>query len=439
MAKIKPENVIESMSKHMLVDVVPIIADLEKSFGNNLVDAVNGKSYLDCFSYIASNPIGHNHPGLSDKAFQEKLLKASLVKPSNSDFYCVELAEFVDAFATIAKPDEFKYLFFIDGGALAVENALKTAFDWKVRKNLERGDKSELGSKIIHFKQAFHGRSGYTLSLTNTADPRKIKFFPKFDWPRITNPKVHFPLEDSLDEVIKLEKQAESEIMQALKDNKDDIAAIIIEPIQGEGGDNHFRPEFHKLLRKIADENELLLIYDEVQSGLGLTGKMWAYQHYGIVPDIVCFGKKTQVCGIMVGERVDEVENNVFKEASRINSTWGGGLSDMVRSQKNLEIIRDEKLVENAASVGEYLLERLQNLDAVKSGKVDNPRGKGLLCALDAKDAEHRDKIFVNCFKSGLLILKCGIKTLRLRPSLTFTKQNVDKFIDVLEESIKIS
>ena len=436
MAKIQPSKVIESISKHMLVDVVPIIADLEKSFANELIDAVNGKSYLDCFSYIASNPIGHNHPGLNDDSFKEKLLRASMVKPSNSDFYSVELAEFVDAFATIAKPDEFKYLFFVEGGALAVENALKTAFDWKVRKNLSKGSKAEVGSKIIHFKQAFHGRSGYTLSLTNTADPKKIKYFPKFEWPRVTNPKVHFPLEESLEEVIKLEKQAEREIMEVISSQGGDIAAIIIEPIQGEGGDNHFRPEFHQLLRKITTENELLLIYDEVQSGLGLTGKMWAHQHYGITPDIVCFGKKTQVCGIMVTDRVDEVENNVFKEASRINSTWGGGLSDMVRAQKYLEIIRDENLVDNAAKVGSYLLERLQNLDALKSGKVSNPRGKGLMCAIDAKNPEHRDEIFLNCFNSGLLLLKCGTKTLRLRPSLTFTNDNVDKFIDILEGSI---
>lgn len=436
MSKIPANKVVETIGKYMLVDIIPVIADLDKSHGNIIVDANSGKEYLDCFSYIASNPIGHNHPALSEPEFEKKLLRASKSKPSNSDFYSLEMAEFVDTFASIAKPNEFKHLFFVEGGAMAVENALKAAFDWKVRKNNKKGIKENLGSKIIHFQQAFHGRSGYTLSLTNTADPRKIKLYPKFDWPRIVNPKIHFPLDTtSLEQVINLEKQAIEQILAVLEQDGDDIAAIIIEPIQGEGGDNHFRTEFHQALRKIASENEVLLIYDEVQSGLGLTGKMWAYQNYSIVPDIVCFGKKTQVCGIMVSDRIDEVENNVFKEVSRINSTWGGGLTDMVRCQKYLEVIHEENLVDNARDVGNYFLEQLENSKAVREGILDNPRGKGLMCAVDAKDSESRDKIFLEIFKQGVIILKCGMKSLRFRPSLNFTKTEIDKVIRAIENA----
>lgn len=436
MTKIPPNKVVESISQHMLVDIIPVIADLDRSHGSIIVDAVTGKEYLDCFSYIASNPIGHNHPAFSEPEFEKKLLRAAKSKPSNSDFYSPEMADFVATFAQIAKPSEFKYLFFVEGGAMAVENALKTAFDWKIRKNHAKGIKENLGNKIIHFHQAFHGRSGYTLSLTNTADPRKTKLFPKFSWPRITNPKIHFPLDQSsLANVIALEKQAENEILSVLEQERDDIAAIIIEPIQGEGGDNHFRPEFHQLLRKIASQNDVMLIYDEVQSGLGLTGEMWAYQNYGIVPDIVCFGKKTQVCGIMVTERVDQAENNVFKEVSRINSTWGGGLADMVRCEKYLEVIEAENLIDNAKIVGNYFLEKLQTTKAVADGVLDNPRGQGLMCAIDAKDSDHRDKIFLEFFNSGIIILKCGTKSLRFRPSLNFSKDQVDRVIAVLESS----
>ena len=132
-----------------------------------------------------------------------------------------------------------------------------------------------------------------------------------------------------------------------MNENPDDIAALIIEPIQGEGGDNHFRKEFFHTLRRLCDEYDMMFILDEVQTGVGLTGKMWAYQHFDFEPDILAFGKKTQVCGIMVSNRVDEVKDNVFKVSSRLNSTWGGNLVDMVRCQKYLEVIKEENLVKN--------------------------------------------------------------------------------------------
>ncbi|WP_257094458.1 aminotransferase class III-fold pyridoxal phosphate-dependent enzyme [Sphingobacterium sp. E70] len=205
-----------------------------------------------------------------------------------------------------------------------MENALKAAFDWKTRLNFAQGIQKEAG-QVIHFKQAFHGRSGYTLSLTNTQDPRKYMYFPKFNWPRIVNPKLTYPLTpENISQTISVEEKAIAEINQAIHDNPNDIACIIIEPIQGEGGDNHFRKEFFQQLRQICDKNEILLIFDEVQTGLGITGKMWAYQHYDIIPDVLAFGKKAQVCGILASkEKFDQVEHHVFKESSRINSTFG--------------------------------------------------------------------------------------------------------------------
>ena len=229
-------------------------------------------------------------------------------------------------------------------------NALKTAFDWKVRKNLAAG-KGERGSQIIHFRQAFHGRSGYTLSLTNT-EPMKVAYFPKFDWPRIENPYIRFPEAEHLAETEAAEARAIAAIEAAVAANPDDIAGLIIEPIQGEGGDLHFRGEFLRELRRLADEHEFLLIFDEVQTGVGMTGRMWCHQHFGVEPDVLVFGKKTQVCGILASRRMDEVEDNVFRLPSRINSTFGGNLVDMVRFGRYLEIIEEEDLVGNAARVG---------------------------------------------------------------------------------------
>lgn len=436
---ITPENATERIGEVMLPDVYPLIVDLERSQGNRLFDSKGCRFFLDCFSFIASNPIGHNHPKLFEPEFERTLLRAARTKPSCSDFHTVEMAQFVEAFRRVAMRDPFCYLFFVEGGAVAIENAMKTAFDWKVRKNQARGiTDREVGTKILHFEQAFHGRCGYTLTVTNTADPKKTKYFPKFNWPRVHNPKCSFPMTgDVVKQVMDAEAKAVAAIEKAFVDNLHDIAAIIIEPIQAEGGDNHFRPEFHHSLRRLADQHEAMLIYDEVQSGVGITGKMWAYEHYGITPDIVVFGKKMQVCGMMVGPRVKEVENHVFIEPSRINSTWGGSLVDMVRATKYLQIIEEEKLVENAAKVGDYLLKELEKLSTRYPELMRNARGKGLMCAIDLETPELRDQMLDEIFERGALILKCGETSLRFRPSLNFTKGEVDELIGIVEGSLR--
>jgi L-lysine 6-transaminase len=439
MAKIKPGNVIDVLSKNLLVDGYDIIVDLEKSQDSYLFDARNGKKYLDFFTFFATLPVGYNHPKMQSVEFEEKMLRAAINKPSNSDFYTVEMAEFVDTLARIAVPRFLPHLFFISGGTLAVENALKTAFDWKIRLNFKKGFNKELGTKIIHFQQAFHGRSGYTLSLTNTADPRKTQYFPKFAWPRVLNPKITFPLnEENLQKVKQAEHTSLEQIKNTIKDNPNDIAAIILEPIQGEGGDNHFRTEFFFQLRTIADENEILLIFDEVQTGLGVTGKMWAYQNYEIEPDIIAFGKKMQVCGIMAGKKIDSVENNVFVESSRINSTWGANLVDMVRCQRYLEIIEEESLVENAAQVGKYFQDQLLNIQQEKGDIVSNVRGKGLFIAFDLPTEENRDQFMSEAQNQGMLVLKCGDRSIRFRPSLNVTAGVVDEAISVVKKCLEI-
>jgi L-lysine 6-transaminase len=433
--KINPEAVFDTLRKYMLVDGLDLVIDLDKSKGSYLYDSRKKKKYLDLFTYVASNPIGMNHPKMLDPEFVNFIGHIALNKPSNSDVYSTQIAEFVDTFFSIAVPSYFKYSFFVEGGALGVENAIKTAFDWKVKKNFRKGYKTEKGHQVIHFKQAFHGRTGYTLSLTNT-DPVKTDLYPKFNWPRIINPVMKFPLnENNLDEVIKLEKQAVNEIKTALANNKDDIACLITEPIQGEGGDNHFRKEFFEQLRILCDENEMLFIIDEVQTGIAMTGKWWAHQHY-VEPDIIAFGKKMQVCGMLSNERIDDIEDNVFHKSSRLNSTWGGNLVDMIRSKKYLEIIEEENLVENARVNGEYLLSRIHGLEEQYPKLISNGRGKGLFCAMDLPDATMRNRVRDKAFEYGVVILGCGEKTIRFRPPLNITKDQINEGIDILEKSI---
>jgi len=432
---VKPSNVLDTIRKYMLVDGFPIVVDLENSSGTRLKDKADGKEYLDFFQFFASMPLGFNHPRLFDDEFKETLMTAAANKPSNSDFYAQQMANFVEAMGRYAIPDEMSNMFLIEGGALAVENALKSAFDWKVQKNFKKGHKKELGSQIIHFREAFHGRSGYTMSLTNT-DPVKVTYFPKFDWPRVSNPKITFPLEDHLDEVIASEEKAKREIKDAIAKHGDDIAGLIIEPIQGEGGDNHFRPEFMQFLREITLENDIIFIVDEIQTGVGVTGKFWAYQHTGVTPDVISFGKKLQVCGILSTERINEIDS-VFKVPSRINSTWGGNLTDMVRATRYLQIIDEENLVENARVVGGYLLNKLEEIRGRYDGFVTNARGKGLFGAFDLPDGDTRNNLIGKAKENGMLIVGCGERSVRFRPPLNLTKAEVDEGIDIVERSIK--
>ncbi|MCJ7716890.1 MAG: aminotransferase class III-fold pyridoxal phosphate-dependent enzyme, partial [Anaerolineales bacterium] len=231
----KPSEVHKIISQNMIADGKSIVFDMERSHDTYFVDEISGREYIDFFTFFASNAVGYNHPKLKDPSFLEKLTLSAIHKPANSDIYTTLMAEFVDKFSQVVMPDAMPHLFLVSGGTLAVENALKTAFDWKVRKNLDQINKSAeseiglfhgLGSKIIHFKQAFHGRSGYTLSLTNTSDPRKHMYFPKFDWPRIINPKLSFPTTDQiLAKVKKIEEIAVTQIEMAVNQYQDDIAA----------------------------------------------------------------------------------------------------------------------------------------------------------------------------------------------------------------------
>jgi len=434
---VSPKDVFTTLERSILVDGFHVVVDLEKSHGSVLVDARDGKEYLDFYTYFATLPVGHNHPRLLDPQFQKKLLRASIANPANSDVYTVEFAEFVEIFRDTAQRDYLPHAFFIAGGGLGVENALKAAFDWKIRRNQARGVKGEVGTQVIHFNNAFHGRTGYTLSLTNTADPRKTALFPKFDWPRITNPRCLYPLEgENLRQVEDAEALAVKQIREVCERDGDDIAALIIEPIQGEGGDNHFRTEFFQELRRLADTFEFILIFDEVQSGVGLTGKFWAFEHFGVKPDAIAFGKKMQVCGFLGGPRFDQVEHNVFVESSRLNSTWGGNLADMVRAQRYLEIIEEEDLVENARKRGETLVKGLKDLEQKHAG-VTQARGRGLMAAFDVPTAELRAKTLETAREMGVLALASGTQSIRFRPALTISDEDIHRGLDILDRAIK--
>jgi len=421
---IQPGTVHDTLRRHQLVDGYPLVMDLERSHGSYIHDAVSGEDFLDFFTCFASWPIGFDHPATRDAAYREEILIAGLNKPANSDLYTTHMASFVDAFGTHVTPPEFPHHFWVSGGALAVENALKVAFDWKARK--VGVDSCEDGNSlvILHFRQAFHGRSGYTMSLTNT-DPNKVALFPKFEWPRVHNPAIEFGANgEVVNDIEASEARACKEIEGAFECYKGRIAGIIIEPLQGEGGDNHFRPEFLQKLRQYADEHEALLIYDEVQTGFYGSGTPWLWQQKGAAPDVVAFGKKTQVCGVYAGKRVDEVADNVFVKSSRINSTWGGNLVDMVRCRKFIEIVTSEGLAENARERGDEMVAGLRALQAER-GVISNVRGAGTLIAFTMENPGVRDD-FVSALRGKhLLALPTGTHSVRFRMPLVVTAEDV--------------
>ena len=415
---IPTSNVLQTIGQHVLLDGFKVVVDLEKSRGSYLYDAASNRRLIDLYGFFGSMPVGFNHPYFANVAVQRDLLRAAKVKVANSDVYSEGYAEFVETFARIVGLRPLERYLFIEGGALAVENCLKAAMDWKVRKN----------------RAAFHGRTGYTMSLTNT-DPRKTDLFAKFDWLRVSCPHINFALPESEQErdVIDREKKSEGEIRKLIDERKIDICAIIIEPIQGEGGDNHFRGEWLQTLRRICDENDILLIFDEVQCGMGATGRNWCCEHFNVVPDLLAFGKKAQVCGVMAGPRLDEVKDNAFRLSSRLNSTWGGNFTDMVRSTHYLRIIEEEHLVENAGKVGAHFLDQLRELQR-EEPTISAARGRGLFLAFDLPDPKTREAFWKGLFDLGVLTLRSGENSIRFRPALDITAEVIDEAMDLMRQ-----
>ncbi|WP_242579296.1 L-lysine 6-transaminase [Amycolatopsis sp. 195334CR] len=431
-------DVHQALARHVLADGYDLVLDLSASSGSWLVDAVTGTRYLDLFSFFASAPLGINPSCIvDDHAFVAELAAAAVNKPSNPDFYTVPYARFVTTFARVLGDPLLPHLFFVDGGALAVENALKAAFDWKAQKlGLDEHAVNRL--QVLHLERSFHGRSGYTMSLTNT-DPAKTARYPKFDWPRIPAPALAHPLAEHTEANRRAEREALAAAEAAFRAADGMIACFLAEPIQGEGGDNHFSAEFLQSMQELCHRHDALFVLDEVQSGCGLTGTAWAYQQLGLRPDLVAFGKKTQVCGVMGGGRIGEVPGNVFAVSSRISSTWGGNLADMVRATRVLETIERTQLLDAVVQRGKYLRDGLEAL-AGQHAEITNARGRGLMCAVDLPDADARDLVLRRMYTEHQVIaLPCGTRSLRFRPPLTITESEIDLGLEALASSVALA
>ncbi len=436
--EVEAREVLDSLSRHILVDGYHVVMDLARSRGSYLYDSRSERYILDFFTSFATCPIGYNHPKLRTIEFRERLADVATNKPANSDIYTQTYANFVETFARIAIPESHsRHLFFVEGGSA------------------RRRERAEDGVRLEGAEELREGHPGGE----GAPDPPFPARLPR---PHRLHALAHQHGRSAKDPVLSEVRLAPDQLPEAFVPGhrcRPGASLRAREPGRrrdrgrpagtqgrhrrahhradsGRGGDNHFRPEFFQKLRELADEHEFLLICDEVQTGVGMTGTMWGWQNMGIVPDIFAFGKKTQVCGIAVNPRVDDVDS-VFKVSSRINSTWGGNLVDMLRATRYFEIIAAENLVENARQVGEHLLLKLRALAEEMPETVSNVRGRGLFIALDLPDGESRGKALSACIDNGLMALASGSAAIRMRPPLTLSIAEADEAVEKLGRSLK--
>jgi L-lysine 6-transaminase len=428
-------DAVSALREHVTGDLLDIVVDLDASHGCRLRDLRDGTEYLDMTMFFSSAPLGHNHPALCDAEFESALVRAGRTKPSNPDFATVEQARFAQTFRRLAGEPELPLLFFVEGGTLAVENALKIAFDWKTKHNANARIAVQ-GGKVLHLEHAFHGRSGYTLSLTNT-EPAKIRDYPKFDWPRIPSPSVPPGPAWNTPQLLPVEQAALEAARAAIHRYGAEIACFLYEPIQGEGGDRHLRPEFLRAMQDLCLQHDILTVADEVQTGGGLTGRPWAHQVLGLKPDLVAFGKRVQVCGVMGGRRVLDIPDNAFREASRLGSTWGGSLVDMVRGTRILEVIESEHLLDHVRRTGDLLVSKLGALAAEFPDQLLDARGRGLMCAITFREPACRDQVIeLARERHRTLFLPCGPDSLRWRPPLTVQPEDLAEAVAGLRQAL---
>ncbi|KAI1661907.1 4-aminobutyrate aminotransferase [Daldinia decipiens] len=423
-----------------------MLADYTKSVGNYIVDP-DGNALLDVYAQIASIPVGYNNPGLRKAAESPEMVTALINRPALGNFPSHDWADVLETGILKVAPKGLDQVFTGMAGSDANETAYKAAFMW--RRQRERGGpaveftQEELESSmlnkspgaselsILSFKTAFHGRLFGTLSTTRSKPIHKLDI-PAFDWPHATFPQLKYPLEEHAEENAKAEADSLAEVEHLIKNYHVPPAAVIVEPIQSEGGDNHASPAFFRGLRALTKKHGILLIVDEVQTGVGATGKFWAHEHWDLPdpPDMVTFSKKAQTAGFYYGDPTLR-PNKPYRQFN----TWMGDPARALLFRAIIEEIQQHDLVGNTARVGDYLFGKLEGLAKKYPGQFDNLRGKGqgTFIAFDNPD---RDGFLTKAKKFGVNIGGSGATAVRLRPMLIFEKHHADILVEALEKVV---
>ncbi|KAM0755936.1 4-aminobutyrate aminotransferase [Meredithblackwellia eburnea MCA 4105] len=428
-----------------------LVADYAKSKGNYIAD-VDGNQLLDVFAQIASIPIGYNSPELLALAKTDEFAIAAMNRPALGMFPSAEWAETINSGLLSVAPKGVPHLFTQMCGSCSVEGALKAAFmAYRAR---ERGDAEfspeELSScmkneapgspelSVLSFKSAFHGRLFGSLSLTRSKAIHKVDI-PSFDWPAVTFPLLKYPLADYAAENAETEARALEEVEKTIIEwkKKKPVAALIVEPVQSEGGDNHASPGFFKALRTLTREHGVFFIVDEVQTGVGATGSFWAHDKWNLKnpPDFVTFSKKMQAAGFY------HAPTTRASAPYRNFNTWMGDPVRALQAREMIKVIKRDNLVENTSQVGDYLYDAIANLAKTPAGHphILNLRGKdsGTFISFDCETAEVRDKFVRDMRGLGVNMGGCGERAVRLRPMLVFEKHHADILLDKMETVVK--
>jgi len=402
--------------------IFSIRIDFEKSHDSYIYDKSRNDYFLDFFGLYATLPLGYSHPIFQDESFRKDFNRIASVKVPNNEIISDEAQEFLKTFAGHRDMSGYKYFHFCCTGALAIESAIKVAIDQKPCRN----------PMVISLKESFHGINSYGGFVTDRFFPVSLRLdnMPDMGWYKIHNPKIIYR-DNKVDEKTSYKglEKFEREFDGCIKKfGADSIVALLIEPIQSTYGDNYFPEKFFQVARKLCDKYNICLIFDEIQTGFGGTGKMWYFQHINIEPDIVTFGKKTQVAGIMVKEKY----NKLFETPIRLEVTWDGNLLDMVRCNYILKAYEKYNILDNVDKRGEEIVCGLKNIKQLK-----NVRSTGLLICFDFDSAEQCQIFFKKIFEKRLLCNKTRDISIRLRPNLNLTSAEVQEALRRIKSALE--
>ncbi|ROW13063.1 hypothetical protein VPNG_05969 [Cytospora leucostoma] len=443
----KSKEQIADLDKVFDTRAVNMLTDYKASIGNYIADP-DGNVLLDVYAQIASIPVGYNNPYLKEAMKSDEVVDSLINRPALGNFPSTNWGDILRSGLLKVAPKGLNQVFTALAGSDANELAYKAAFIWKRQQqrggyNVDFTEEELLSSmnnqspgaselSILSFKTAFHGRLFGSLSTTRSKPIHKLDI-PAFDWPQATFPLLKYPLEEHVEENRKAEQDALADVERLIKTWHLPPAAVIVEPIQSEGGDNHASPEFFRGLRELTKKHDVLLIVDEVQTGVGATGKFWAHEHWNLAtpPDLVTFSKKAQTAGYYFGNT--ELRPN---KAYRQFNTWMGDPTRALLFRAIIEEIEKNDLVSQTARVGDYLYGKLEALATKYPGQFLNLRGKGQGTFI-AFDNPKRDEFVKKAKSFGVNIGGSGVSAVRLRPMLTFEEKHADILIDTLERIVK--
>lgn len=427
-------QMLEELGRYVIATPYPFALALARCEGMWLV-TVDDQRLFDWAGYYGSKLIGHNHPGLYEPAYVERLVRAANNKVANPDFLTPECLDYYRLLYRVA-PECMRNpsleVYAVNSGAEAVENMMKylvAKFNQKrARKGHPQGNR-----RFLYFDKAFHGRTVFALGVTQTIDPVATKDFHGLG--ATGNIKLPFPAYDSAWSDAENLRNAERSLQQvesALSLMADEIVGIVVEPIQGAGGHRVAVKEFFQGLASLAHRYDVYLGFDEVQTGLGATGRMWGIDHFDLPhpPMAIAAGKKFGNGVVYMLESLDDV--------GVLDSTWGGSLSDMVRVVQEMEIVEREGLIARAAENGRHLAEGLHRLVAKHGPVLTNVRGLGLYQGVSLDTPERKaDLIETARDRFGLLLLGAGKRSIRTRPNLSVTREEIDLFLDRFDRAIE--